>query len=124
MFTSTKLSIGLEGYIETTNFPKIFRLPVTFDLDTAVTLRLHSTCTRSAQRGPAYSTNGSLCKQSVMWLDLFLWQIICDSQFGLVLVCRIAREEFYIICTEIIVIIFTEQYTELGHAVLVDEGQV
>ena len=47
---------GVEERIETTSFPKIFDLQVTFGLDTA------------GRFAAAYSTNGYLLKQTVGWL--------------------------------------------------------
>jgi len=54
--------------VETTSFPKIFDLQVTFGLDTCTGVRCQCTAGRFAA---AYSTNGYLLKQTVGWLDLF-----------------------------------------------------
>jgi len=45
--------------VETTSFPKIFDLQVTFGLDTA------------RRFAAAYSTNGHLLKQTVGWLEFY-----------------------------------------------------
>jgi len=68
MLTSTKLSTGLEGRIETTHVQEIFNLQVTVSLDTSRTLRLRlrlrSARTRSTRPSASLRENDILISGS------------------------------------------------------------